>query len=133
ARHAVFARLLQSPGLIVLAHHRDDQAETLLLRLVHGAGNEGLGGMRALRRCGKGWLWRPCLDLPRTVLRAQAQASGLGWIEDPANADPAFARTHLRGHVLPALASRWPDAAARIGAAAARLREESDVLDALAR
>lgn len=132
ARHAAFGRLLPEGGILVLAHHRDDQAETLLLRLLHGAGQEGLAGMRPLRRFASGWLWRPWLDLPRAWLRAYAQHAGLDWIEDPANADPAFARNHLRHAVMPALERRWPDAGARIAASAARLREESEVLDRLA-
>jgi tRNA(Ile)-lysidine synthase len=132
ARHAAFARHLPAGGILALAHHRDDQAETLLLRLLHGAGQEGLAGMRPLRRFARGWLWRPWLDLPRAALAAYARRVGLEWIEDPANADPGFARNHLRHEVLPALERRWPDAAARIAAAAARVREESDVLDGLA-
>lgn len=133
ARHAVFAKRLSGSGVVVLAHHQDDQAETVLLRLLHGAGHEGLAGMRVLRPCARGWLWRPCLDLPRASLRAYALSRRLAWIEDPANTDFAFARTHLRERTLPSLFARWPDAAARIAAAAARLREESEVIDTFAR
>jgi tRNA(Ile)-lysidine synthase len=129
ARHAAFARCLGEHDVLALAHHQDDQAETLLLRLLHGAGQEGLAGMRALRPLARGWLWRPWLDLSREQLRLYRQRHALDAIEDPANTDPQFARTHLRRRVLPALAQRWPDAAHRIAAAAARLREESEVLD----
>lgn len=132
ARHAAFAAQ-QAPGeLLVLAQHRDDQAETLLLRLLHGAGHEGLAGMRGLRRFARGWLWRPLLERPRAELERYAMQHGLQWIEDPANRDPRHARNHLRHAVLPALGHRWPDAAARIAAAAERLREEADLLDSLA-
>lgn len=132
ARYAAFAAQ-QAPGaLLALAQHRDDQAETLLLRLLHGAGHEGLAGMRPLRRFARGWLWRPLLGHARAELERYAAQHALQWIEDPANRDPRHARNHLRHAVLPALVTRWPDAAARIAAAAARLREETDVLDEVA-
>lgn len=137
ARHAVFSELLPSPGVLALAHHRDDQVETLLLRLLHGAGSEGLAGMRALRPLRSGesvrWLWRPLLDIPRAVLEAYARDRGLSFVDDPANADPRHARTRLRAAVLPALRSAFSDADARIADAAARLRAESDALDDAAR
>lgn len=128
ARYAALSRAIASDELLLTAHHRDDQAETLLLRLLHGAGTEGLAGMRALRRFGPGWLWRPLLALGRETLRDYAAAQGLDWIVDPANADTRFARSWLRGSVLPQLAQRWPDVGARLTLAAERLREEDDVL-----
>ncbi|MCI1710101.1 MAG: tRNA lysidine(34) synthetase TilS [Chiayiivirga sp.] len=132
ARHAVFASLLPGNGLLALAHHRDDQTETLLLRLLHGAGHEGLAGMRMLRPFAAGSLWRPWLDVARDDLRAHAEAHALGWIEDPGNANPQHARNYLRHAVLPILAGRWPDASRRIAATATRLREESDLLQTAA-
>lgn len=128
ARHAAFAMHLPTDGVLALAQHRDDQAETLLIRLLHGAGHEGLAGMRTLRPFGNGWLWRPLLDIGRDQLRAYATQHALTCIEDPSNADARHARNHLRHAVLPALATRWPDATRRIAAAAARMREESDLL-----
>jgi tRNA(Ile)-lysidine synthase len=132
ARRRAFAALLPVGALLALAQHRDDQAETLLLRLLHGAGHEGLAGMRGLRRFDPGWLWRPLLALGRAELAGYATRHGLTWVDDPSNADARHARNHLRHAVLPALASRWPDAAARIAAAAARLGEEAEVLESLA-
>lgn len=132
ARHAAFTAALPDDGVLVLAQHRNDQAETLLLRLLHGAGHEGLGGMQKLREFGPGWLWRPLLDTAREQLQAHAQQHHLDWIEDPSNVDTQHARNHLRLHVLPALRARWPDADRRIAAAAARLRDEADVLQQVA-
>lgn len=132
ARHAAFSAQLPAGALLALAQHRDDQAETLLLRLLHGAGHEGLAGMRALRPFGAGTLWRPLLDIGRDALRDYAEQHALSWIEDPANTDARHARNHLRQAVLPALEQRWPDAARRISASAARLREESDLLQQVA-
>jgi tRNA(Ile)-lysidine synthase len=133
ARHAAFRQHLPAGSLLALAQHRDDQAETLLLRLLHGGGHEGMAGMRGLRAFGAGWLWRPLLALGREALSAYAHAQGLRWIEDPSNTDARHARNHLRLTVLPALRSRWPDAAQRITASAMRLRQESDLVDRLAR
>jgi tRNA(Ile)-lysidine synthase len=132
ARYAAFASQQASGGVLALAQHRDDQAETLLLRLLHGAGHEGLAGMRILRPFARGWLWRPLLGQARAELERYAARHALQWLEDPANRDPRHARNHLRHAVLPALAARWPDAAARIAAAAARLRDEAEVLDDVA-
>lgn len=132
ARHGAFATRLREGELLVLAHHRDDQAETVLLRLMHSAGVEGLAAMRTLRTFGPGWLWRPLLEVGRDVLVAHARQHDLTWIEDPANASPHHARNHVRHAVLPALTQRWPDAARRLAAAAQRLRGEAQALEEIA-
>lgn len=128
ARYAALQAELTSGELLLTAHHGDDQAETVLLRLLHSAGAEGLAGMRRLRLFGTGWLWRPLLDLPRATLLEYAQQHALTWIEDPSNRDARFARSFLRQEILPALRRRWPDAAARLARSAERLRGESDLL-----
>ena len=110
ARYAALADRLPAGGLLVLAQHREDQAETVLLKLLRGAGPEGLGGMRDLRTFAGGWLWRPLLEVPRTTLRAHIEAHGLHVIDDPANRDPAHARSFLRQHVMPQLGRHWPAA-----------------------
>ena len=136
ARHAAFAAQLPTPGLLALAHHRDDQIETLMLRLLHGAGNEGLAGMRRLRPLAgdaQRLLWRPLLDVPRSALERYAQQHDLEVIHDPANAEPQHARNRLRHQVLPALRAAFPDADLRIAASARRLREEADALEQIAR
>jgi len=137
ARHEAFAEALPENSLLALAQHRDDQVETLLLRLLHSAGHEGLAAMRKIRplrsRDSTRWLWRPLLDVPRSRLREYAQMHGLDCIDDPANHDPRHARTRLRTRVLPALRDAFPDADARIAAAATRLREEADALHEVAR
>ncbi len=136
ARHAAFEETLPEPAVLALAQHREDQVETLLLRLLHGAGHEGLAAMRRLRPLRSGetrrWLWRPLLDLPRQALRDYATAQRLTFIEDPANADPRHARVRLRASVMPALRDAFPEADARIAAAAGRMRGEADALRAVA-
>lgn len=132
ARHAAFAKHLRAGDILALAHHRDDQVETVLLRLLHAAGHEGVAGMRAWRAFGTAWLWRPLLEQSRAALEAYAQRHALTCVEDPSNRDPVFARNRLRHEVLPALRNAWPDADARIAASAARLREDADALDHIA-
>src|SRR5690625_4019483 len=86
ARYAAFEAVVGPDEALLTAHHRDDQAETLLFRLLRGAGVEGLAAMPVQRRFGKGWLLRPMLDVSRDHITELAQARGLRWIDDPTNA-----------------------------------------------
>ncbi len=96
--------------VLALAHHQDDQAETLLLRLFRGAGPAGLAAMHrwSVRRSGLR-IWRPLLDLPRQTLSNWAREQRLTWIEDPSNQSQQFDRNHLRHAVMPGLRERWPN------------------------
>ena len=129
ARYGALADALGAGETLVLAQHRDDQAETILLKLLRGAGPEGLGGMRAARACGAGSLWRPLLAVPRGVLHAYAAAHALDWVEDPSNADPALRRNFLRAEILPRLAAHWPEAPAALAHSATWAREAADFIE----
>lgn len=133
ARHAALQSELRDGEILAFAHHRDDQAETVLLKLLRGAGPEGLAAMRPLRRFGRGHAWRPLLPLPRAALRGYAEHHGLGWVNDPSNADPLFDRNYLRLDVLPRLRKRWPEADASIAQSANWVRTAADYIDAEAR
>ena len=116
---------------VVTGHTLDDQAETVMMRLLRGTGIGGLGGMRpALMRSGV-TLARPFLSLPKVRLLATCQAGGWPYIEDPSNADPRFLRARLRGELMPLLASQGltPE---RLAALAERARRDADALDAAA-
>lgn len=132
ARYAAFEHTLQAGEVLLTAQHRDDQAETLLFRLLRGAGVRGLAAMPAQRSLGKGQLFRPLLDEPRAVLERYAREEGLSWIEDPSNKDSRFSRNYLRNHVMPMLTSRWPQAMASMTRSAAHLAEAQGLLDELA-
>ncbi len=95
---------------VALAHHADDQAETVLLQLLRGAGPEGLSAMPVMRRLAPGgpWLVRPLLAAPRARLEAELRARGLSWVEDESNADTRRARNHLRHVVMPHLEALQP-------------------------
>jgi tRNA(Ile)-lysidine synthase len=133
ARRAAIADLLRAGDLYVTAHHRDDQAETVLQRALRGTGIPGLGAMRELEAFGTAQLWRPLLDIPQRRLREYADATGLDWIEDPHNRELQYARVFLRRQVMPVLAAHFPDAAARLAQLAAHARDAESLLAALAR
>lgn len=131
AREARYGALRASGAdVVALAHHRDDQAETVLLQALRGAGLKGLAAMPVLRQEGAcGW-WRPLLDEPREAIAAYARAAGLAWVHDESNDQPLAARNVLRLEILPRLAAPFPQARealaalARHAAAAQRVLEE---------
>lgn len=131
ARHARYAALesgLREGEELLLGHHRDDQAETVLLKLLRGSGPEGMGGMRARRPLGAGTLWRPLLDTPRAVLREYVERHRLPVVDDPSNADTRLSRNYLRAAILPRLTEHWPHAVDAILHSAAHHRAAADVL-----
>ncbi|MDR6163762.1 tRNA lysidine(34) synthetase TilS [Pseudomonas fluorescens] len=132
ARYAAFNSLTQTNEVLLTGQHRDDQAETLLFRLLRGAGVRGLGGMPQQRPVGKGMLVRPLLDVSRAELERYAQTHQLRWIEDPSNQDRQFSRNYLRHQIMPVLTERWPQAQASMARTAAHLREAQGLLDELA-
>jgi tRNA(Ile)-lysidine synthase len=127
ARYAVFERILNETDLLLLAHHADDQVETVLYRLLRGTGTKGLAGIPMNRPLGLGEILRPLLPYPRKDLEAYAAEQELQWIEDESNQDTTFDRNFLRQKVVPVLAERWPDYAARVAHSAA-LCAETDQL-----
>ncbi len=106
ARHAVFDTL--PVEAIALAHQLDDQAETVLMNLLRGAGARGASGMPAVRRQRGKLLVRPLLDVPREAIAAYARAHALAWVEDESNAVEALTRNFIRRRIAPLLAERYP-------------------------
>ena len=131
ARYRAFRDVAADTGcaVIALAHHRDDQAETLLLHLLRGAGLTGLSGMAADTRRDGLRILRPLLGLSRAQLRQALLSAGQAWREDASNADPRYLRNAVRGELLPLMERLSPGAGARIAYAAALLREEEDALE----
>ena len=139
ARYAAFAR--QDCDYIVLAHHGDDQVETLLLQLLRGAGVKGLAGMPHVRkpkvesRKSKDpspSILRPMLDVTRREILDYARARGLKWIEDESNLDTRFRRNFLRQEVLPAIERRFPAYRTTVARASRHLAEAAGLLDDMA-
>ncbi|WP_341523023.1 tRNA lysidine(34) synthetase TilS [Pseudomonas sp. G.S.17] len=132
ARYAAFTATLKPDEVLLTAQHQDDQAETLLFRLLRGAGLRGLAAMPVSRALGEGSLLRPLLGISRADLEAYGREHQLAWIEDPSNNDVQFSRNYLRNQVMPALTSRWPQAAANLARTAAHLDEAQQLLNELA-
>jgi tRNA(Ile)-lysidine synthase len=132
-RHAAFARL--SCDAVALAHHADDQAETLLLQLLRGAGVKGVAAMPLLRPATlhAHATLRPLLDIPRGQLLEYAQQHALSWVEDESNADDRYPRNFLRHRLLPLLEQRFPAYRDTLTRSARHFAEASELLDELAR
>jgi tRNA(Ile)-lysidine synthase len=132
ARYRAIVAHLSAGEALLAAQHRDDQAETLLLQLLRGAGLAGLAAMPAWAPFGPGFLARPLLEYSRTDLRAYAQTHGLSWIEDPSNADQRYDRNFLRERVIPVLTQRWPGFGKSLGRSARHCAEAERRLGELA-
>ena len=132
ARYQAFVSIVQMNEVLLTGQHRDDQAETVLFRLLRGAGVNGLAGMPRQRHLGQGHLCRPLLGVSRTELEIYAREHDLVWIEDPSNAQTDFSRNYLRHEVLPTLTRRWPHAATTLARSAAHCAEAQGLLDELA-
>jgi len=134
ARYAAFAQMAADAGIDTLwmAHHRDDQAETVLLRLLRGSGVAGMGGMAAHTHRAGLTLVRPWLDIDRDAIRVAAErfAEATGWVpvDDPSNADAAYTRAAVRTLLAPVLNARWPQWRGILARHARHMREASEIL-----
>ncbi|MGB3291277.1 MAG: tRNA lysidine(34) synthetase TilS [Burkholderiaceae bacterium] len=139
ARYEALGRLAAVAGVehVLLAHHRDDQAETVLLRLLRGAGPAGLAAMApAVQRAGLTYL-RPWLDIERAAILEQARAfqQATAWepVQDPTNADEHYTRAAVRERLAPELNRRWPGWQGSLARHARQSAETSAILDEVAR
>lgn len=132
ARYRALRQRMRAGDWLLSAHHRDDQAETLMLNLLRGSGMAGMAGIGEKQPFNPGFLVRPLLDVARSDLQAYAKMHALEWLEDPSNADCQFDRNFLRREILPALTERWPAAKSRLAHSAALAGEASMLLDQLA-
>ena len=129
ARYAGFARDLQVGECLLTAHHADDQAETVLLQWLRGAGVKGAAAMPACRSLGPGFHVRPLLEVSRRELEQFAAAEGVVACSDPMNVDVRFDRAYLRAQVWPVLLRRWPGAATALSRAGRHAAEAQGFLD----
>lgn len=131
ARNARYQALMYGQfDYLVLAHHQDDQAETLLLQLFRGAGLKGLSAMASISNDGR--LLRPFLDIPRQHIEACAKAAKLSWIEDESNDDLYFDRNYCRHQLMPIIDARFPAASKTLARSASHIAEGACLLDELA-
>lgn len=132
ARYEALAEHLRPGDWLLSAHHRDDQAETLLMNLMRGSGPAGIAGIGLINPLGRGWLVRPLIDVSRTALEAYAADAKLAWIEDPSNEDRRFDRNYLRHEILLRLEQRWPGVTSRLAKSASLAGEAATLLADLA-
>ncbi len=133
ARYAAFERYVGKNELLLQAHHRDDQIETLMLRLLRGNGVSGLAAIPVRRELGNGHLLRPLLGYSRSDLSVYAQAQQLQWIHDDSNDSDRFDRNFLRLNVLPIIEQRWPAYRDTLSRVVTQAKESASLHDELAR
>lgn len=129
ARYAVFAEQMKPHDFLLTAHHQDDQAETVLLQLVRGAGLKGLSAMPEMKSFSKGMHARPLLHFSRQAIEQYATQHQLIWIQDESNDNPYFARNFIRHHVLDVFKKRWPSISQTLSRVAAHCSEAQCLLD----
>lgn len=134
ARHARYQAISrQASEYIALAHHRDDQAETLLLQLLRGAGLKGLSAMPRIRKTNSvTHIVRPLLDIERSELKQWALENNIRWVEDESNQDTRYARNFLRHQVFPLIAQQYPAWRNTLTRSVTHIAESSQLLDELA-
>lgn len=132
ARYHHFSQLIEAGDVLLTAHHQEDQAETLLLQLLRGAGPHGLAAMPLVAPFSAGQLARPLLNTAQALINDYAQERSLCWIEDPSNQERGFERNYLRHDVVPLLKAHWPAFSKTVSRAAAHCAEAAGLLDELA-
>ena len=132
ARYEAIATLMEPGEVVLTAHHRDDQAETVLLQLLRGSGIEGLAGMPLVKAWPPGWLGRPLLAFGRSELAEYARQQGIVWVEDSSNQELDFDRNFLRQEILPKLELRWPGLGKTLSRSARHCADAKLMIDQLA-
>ncbi|MCW8407988.1 tRNA lysidine(34) synthetase TilS [Legionella sp. PATHC035] len=132
ARYAVFSSLMTEQSCLILGHHLDDQAETVLLQLFRGAGVDGLAAICDWGKLGLGGVARPFLNHSRAQLEHYAVLQQLRWIEDESNQDINYSRNYLRHQIMPLLKKKWPGVVGNIARTAIHCQQAKRNLDGLA-
>jgi len=132
ARYKGLKSCLKKHEILLTGHHQDDQAETLLLQLMRGAGTAGLASMPRFQDFGSGTHIRPMLDVSRQEIKRYAVQNELQWIEDPSNKDTSFDRNFLRQEVIPLLQKRWLQVVSTIKKSADIQQQNLELIQAMA-
>ena len=132
ARYAALAAQLRPLECLLTAHHRQDQAETLLLQALRGSGVKGMSAMPLCRVLGLGWHVRPVLDVPQRELLQLGGRLGNSKVLDPMNEDLRFDRSYLRKAIWPLIETRWPGADIALSRSARHMAEAQELLDGVA-
>jgi len=128
ARYRWFSHKVLPNSVLLMGHHQQDRAETLLFNLMRGAGSKGLSSMREICPFHQSKLVRPLLGWSQETIVNYANEHKLAWVEDPSNKLSDYSRNHIRNEVLPVLKNFRPDAVQNIARAAANLEQENELL-----
>ncbi len=129
ARYQAFEQHLQTNEMLLLAHHQQDQAETLMLRLLSGAGVQGLSAMKRVDQREKMTIWRPLLDISREQICQWTQQLNLPYVNDPTNLDTHFDRAWCRQELWHILQSRFPKMQHALGRTSALMQDADEILN----
>jgi tRNA(Ile)-lysidine synthase len=129
ARYNALKTLIDIDDLLLLAHHKEDQLETVLLQLFRGSGLRGLSGMPQRIEFGKGFILRPLLEVSKLDMIEYAETQQLNWVEDPSNQACNFDRNFMRHAILPLLKQRWPSIDKTVSRSAQHCREAQQLLN----
>lgn len=132
ARYDAFIQRLNPNEGLLLAHHLDDQAETVLFNLFRGSGVNGLSGMVSNRTVGKGELFRPLLNRSKQEIESAARELHIAWVDDPSNLDTGYTRNWIRNELAGVLSDQWPDWKTKLAKTAVRMSEASELVETLA-
>ncbi len=132
ARYTAFEACLKPSQGLLLAHHLDDQAETVLFNLFRGSGVNGLSGIAANRVVGEGELFRPLLDVTKSEIESAARELQIAWVDDPSNLDTSYTRNWIRNELSDLLSTQWPSWKSTLANTSARMRDASELHETLA-
>ena len=132
ARYEVLKKLLTENDVLLIAQHREDQLETVLLQLFRGSGLKGLAGMPQKMAFGAGQLLRPLLDIGKNEITAYALENQLNWIEDPSNQSTIYDRNFLRQEIIPHLKQRWQSLDKTVARTATHCAQAQDLIAEIA-
>ncbi|MCY4177984.1 MAG: tRNA lysidine(34) synthetase TilS [Endozoicomonadaceae bacterium] len=133
ARYRIFTKYLQEGEYLFQGHHQNDQAETVLFRLLRGSDPYGLSAIPQQRKLGNGFVFRPLFTSSRAMIQQYAQQHNLSWVEDDSNSDTGYTRNFLRQRVLPLLQKRWSSAVKSLAESAAQCASSQIILDEVAK
>jgi tRNA(Ile)-lysidine synthase len=132
ARYNALRALVGPNDVLLVAQHREDQLETVLLQLFRGSGLRGLSGMPECMAFGRGVMLRPLLNVSRQAIRHYAESHALSWVEDPSNLHDDYDRNYLRNTVVPLIKQRWPACDKTVARSARHCAEAQAVMSVIA-
>jgi len=132
ARYTALKSLIGIEDALLVAQHRDDQLETVLLQLFRGSGLRGLSAMPKIMVFGQGVLLRPLLNVSKLAIDDYARVHALNWVDDPSNRSNDYDRNFLRNAVLPLLKQRWPACDKTVARSARHCADAQVLISALA-